>query len=443
MKPVYFLIFLLVASFGFGQNTISGNFSPAEDYNWLIVYKVSASGLNYVVDGKVDKGIFSLQLPAGSEAGTYRLVYAIPLEDYHIDIIYNGNEDVSLNFDSSAGLSFTSSQENIILDNYYKDRYSIEEKIIAYYNSNNSSKEEFKALFKELKLAQQTYEINSKGLMANDFISSNAPYIPKSFEPVEVLIANRKASYFDALDLKNPVLQNSGFLQDKLRNFAFTALPLEATSGDALQLAINDNITLIAEQLREVSDQYKLSVYQALWSEASKEGFDIVSDFIYTTYIKALATQLGEITIIESIEAYNRLRPGAPAPNIEWSAEGELNSLSGLPPNKNFLLVFWSSTCSHCLSELPKLHTIMKAEEEITVIAIGLEEDTPGWENEIKTLPHFKHAISIGKWESEYAKLYGIQQTPSYFVLDRKKEIIAKPDTLEEVLEFFAHVNEP
>jgi hypothetical protein len=42
----------------------------------------------------------------------------------------------------------------------------------------------------------------------------------------------------------------------------------------------------------------------------------------------------------------------------------------------------------------------------------------------------------LGKWESPYADIYDIQQTPTYYVLDNEKRIVARPGDYEEVLKF-------
>ncbi|HCO85735.1 MAG TPA: thiol:disulfide interchange protein, partial [Arenibacter sp.] len=51
-------------------------------------------------------------------------------------------------------------------------------------------------------------------------------------------------------------------------------------------------------------------------------------------------------------------------------------------------------------------------------------------------LSNFVHGIALGKWESPYADIYDIQQTPTYYVLDNEKRIVARPGDYEEVLKF-------
>ena len=130
------------------------------------------------------------------------------------------------------------------------------------------------------------------------------------------------------------------------------------------------------------------------------------------------------------------MRLGAIAPEIKWQKNGIQLSLKSLEGAENYIIVFWSSTCSHCLRELPALHDELKSNQNVKVVAVGLEDDDITWKQESARMPHFEHAISLGKWESEYADLYAIDKTPSYFILDKDKKIIAKPENDKEIVEF-------
>ena len=97
---LFTLLFALVAN---AQHSISGTFTPAKDYKWVIAYHLKAGEQAYTADTSIKNGAFSLSLPAEAEPGTYRLVYAVPQEKYYFDVIYDGKEDVKLNFDAEKG----------------------------------------------------------------------------------------------------------------------------------------------------------------------------------------------------------------------------------------------------------------------------------------------------------------------------------------------------
>ena len=436
MKKLLLIIAIFIGFQINAQHTISGTFSPAKDYKWLIAYRLKPGTQSYVVDTAIKNGVFELKIPENAKAGTYRLVYAVPQEQFYFDVIYNGKEDITLAFDETNGVSFFNSKENILFNTYFKEITDLEQQITHYYTSGNTNEKDFKTLTKELQTVQKSYEKRSVGTMAHHFITSNKPFIPKDIPPVNAYVEGKKKHYFDALQFDDTVLQASGFLTDKLLNYTFTALPLKAMTDKEKEEVMNANITTVNDKLANIGDSYKMHLYYSLWTQAAGSGYNLTSDFIYHTYLKKLANNNDGKKIIGQIEVHNRLRLGAIAPNIKWEKDKDSYSLSTLKGAENYILVFWSSTCSHCLKELPALHKKLKDFDTVKVIAVGLENETENWTVETAHLPNFNHAIALGKWESAYAKIYNIQQTPTYFVLDKDKRIIAKPETDKDVVEF-------
>lgn len=435
MKKLTLLILITLAANLNAQLSISGTFSPAEDYKWLIAYRLKPGTQEYVADAAVKDGEFSLEIPANSPKGTYRIVYAIPQEEYNFDVIYNGKESIELKYNETEGVSFDTSENNRLYHNYFKDINSLEQEIINFYTSQNTDKKVFLELMKNLEYVQKDYEKKSEGLLVNDFIKANHPYIPKSYEPIQEYVANRKANYFKFLDVKNPLLQSSAFLSDKTLNYVFTALPVYQLSKLETETEIRKNIDTVAANMKEAGDAFQLSIFYSIWNQAVASGFDNTSDFVFNKYINQLAKALDKKDIIETIEIHNRLRTGAVAPEITWKDGKGLKTMSEMQGADNYILVFWSSGCSHCLTELPKLHQAIKENTSIKVLAVGLEDDDVLWKQETERLSGFEHALSLGKWDSEYADLYNISQTPTYFVLDSEKKIIAKPEDYKAVLE--------
>ena len=432
---------LLIIAIFFGlqltaQHTISGTFSPAKDYKWLIAYRLKPGTQNYITDTEVKNGVFNLKIPENTTPGTFRLVYAVPQEQYYFDVIYDGKEDIRLAFDASNGVTFFASKENIRFNTYFNEITALEQQITDYYTSGNTRKEVYQNLIKEIQSTQESYESQTTGTIANHFIRSNKPFIPLEYKKVDEYVRSRKAHYFDALEIDNPVLQASGFLTDKLLNYVFTALPLQTLTDAETQVAMNSNVDMIHTKLAEVDDTYKMHLFYSLWTQAAGNGYNITSDYIYSNYLKRLTIAMKNNKIRGQIEVHNRLRMGAIAPDISWEKEQTTFTLKGLEGAENYILVFWSSTCGHCLKELPALHKKLKDFNTVKVVAVGLEENTESWQKESAKTPHFEHAIALGKWESEYAKTYNILKTPSYFVLDKEKRIIAKPDNDKEVVEF-------
>ena len=435
-KNTFFLLTLCFTLLSEAQHSVSGNLSPADDYKWLIAYKLNPDHQNYVADTAVKNGAFSLDMPANAQTGMYRLVYAVPQEEFYFDFIYNGKEDIVLSFDSQKGLSFISSTENLLYARYFNEIHGLEKQITQFYSEQKKDRNLLLNLNQKLAAVQKSFETQSQGMLSGHFISANRPYIASGYEDAETYMKHKREHYFDALDFNDQVLQGSDFLKDKVVNYVFTALPNHQIASKEKEPVIMDNVKELAQVLEDVSATNKVQLFNSLWTRASNDNLNKVADFIYDNYLKSLATETNKSELIKKIEIQNRLRLGAVAPEITWNEGSITKRLSGLSGAKNYVIVFWSSTCSHCLQQLPEFHKALKDISNTKVLAIGLEDDDVTWKKESAKLSNFVHGIALGKWESPYADIYDIQQTPTYYVLDNEKRIVARPGDYEEVLKF-------
>jgi len=166
-------------------------------------------------------------------------------------------------------------------------------------------------------------------------------------------------------------------------------------------------------------------------------GHDALAVYLTKTYVLPLAKQTNDTELITSLEAVLRIVIGAKA--ADFQIENPLNSskttLYDLEDATTYLLIFWSSDCSHCLKELPQVHSYISnhPEKNIEVVAIGIESDSKQWAETIQPWSGFTHSIAEGKWAHAITKSYDIQATPTYFVLDASKVITAKPYSLRDL----------
>lgn len=101
------------------------------------------------------------------------------------------------------------------------------------------------------------------------------------------------------------------------------------------------------------------------------------------------------------------------------------------------IIMFWSSTCTHCEKELPEIiakYNQLKS-NNIEVIALSLDSDKDVYLNKIKDLPWINDS-EIKGWNSSYSKLYNIHATPTFFIIDHQNKIVAKPNTFGEAIKF-------
>lgn len=436
MKVLISICLLFISLSIHAQGSIAGNFSPPKDFKWLIAYELTPNGERYSVDAAVRDGSFELEMPLTAQAGMYRLVYAVPQDEFYIDVIYNRKEDVKFNFNLQDGLTITNSEENKWYREYFSKITAAQDKLIGFYENNNESNKEYISIIKELNSIQTSFEEKHVTTIAHKFIKANRSYIPSEFEDLETFLKNKKQHHFDHLAITDPILQGSNFLIDKFSSYVFSALPTDITTKEQLAIEVNKNVKTTAEFIKTTPIGFQERSMHQLWKIADVNSMPDVQDYIFKNHLKKLAVTNNNQKLVDELELASRLRIGAVSPDITWQANGKKESLLAMEEAENYLLVFWSSTCSHCLKELPALHEEVKEYDNLRIIAIGLEDDDVNWKEVSATLPGFNHAIALGRWESEYAHTFGIQSTPTYFILDNEKRFLAKPESDKEVVEF-------
>jgi thiol-disulfide isomerase/thioredoxin len=431
MKHVLLLLIFPLLSVA---QSVKGQFSPATDFTYAFLYSATPDGANYVDRGKLDgEGRFEIDLDADLEPGIYKIVYAIPPEENNFDFIYDGKETVAFNFSDASGVEFTQSEENKLWDSYLKSMEMVNQTISNYYTQGKSDQDGFNSIFKVLDDTQKAYEESSEGMLVSAFIKANRPYIPKNYEDLTTYSENLKAHYLSEIDFNNYMLQCSSFLVDRVMAYVFDIVvsPTNTT--------FKKHIDEVAEAIGTESDTIKTSLLYLIWQRFEALDNHELANYITDRYLLQLANATSNKVIAEQITAYKNTSVGTIAPNFTLDFKRpdgkQINSLHDLSSADYYLLIFWSSACGHCLDELPKIKSLVSDHSNLKVIAFGLETSKADWARAIEMYPDFIHVLGLEKWENPTATTYGISATPTYFLLDKNKTIIAKPYEYQDVEE--------
>ncbi|WMI68714.1 TlpA disulfide reductase family protein [Mangrovimonas sp. YM274] len=414
------------------QHKVSGKFTPAKDYTYALLYEATPTGTNFVDKSEIEEdGSFHIQLESSVKPGIYKIVYALPPEEYNFDLIYNGKEDVALNFSIEKGLEFTASNENKLWSSYTKSMELVNMAISNFYSQESADHEAYKDIFKTLEDTQKGFEDASKGTMAHTFITANAPYIPQSFEDLSTYSNNLKRTYFKHVNFSNPLLLSSDFLNDRVLAYVFG---MAAGSDNAIYKA---NVDALMDTMKEADPMVRTSLLQTVWDRFTIMENTEVANYIIDTYLEDLAKKTNNGELSRAIINYKKNAVGNKAQNFDMTIQKDGKEVSttlyDLDIADRYLVIFWSSTCSHCLAELPQVKTIIP--NDMQVIAIGLENNSKTWDSEKLKYPNFIHVLALGKWDNKLAEDYNVTGTPSYFLLDKNKIITSKPYDIEELKE--------
>ncbi len=443
------LILLLFAStIAQAQYSIKATIHPTKNYKWALLYKVEGARQLFVKNSEIKTelqrtdgstktiGIFTFELPQNAETGSYRITYDLQQNKY-VDFLFN-KEDVELSFnpgDLDNTTYFTKSKENQLYGQFLQEiamaQYYVDSLQVAYlkYPSRQNS-EAYKKAFDKVNQVQKKYNNLSKGTLAHNFIKAtdryNSPTVAKSSqEYLDGVISH----FYDKIDFNDKKLYNSSFLVDRIADYVFY---MNYSQNPTQQLALHQKAVDVS--ISKVTDEnFKADVIQFLISQfVSLKNVPMV-DYLMINHFDKLPREKQDAEFRKQVEENMAIAIGKTAPDFSWTENGKEMSLSSLKDGQNYLLIFYSTTCSHCEREVPQVYNFLKGKTKTKVIAFAMETEETGWNTFKAKLPGWHHVLGLNKWENKVARTYQITSTPTYFVLGMDKKIIANPEKLSEL----------
>jgi thiol-disulfide isomerase/thioredoxin len=447
------LLLILISSVSYAQYTVKGSMSPQIKTDWLILYKLEGTKQVFVNNTsiKTDSIVisnkkqavssFEIQLPLSAEPGVYRATYKLEGEGF-VDFFFN-KEDVFFIFNPDypqQSVAFASSSENKLYNNYIADITTIQQKLDSIQvgvlqNPDINAQEDYKKVLKKVDSIQVSYEQFTKDKYIAPFVKASArSNSPEILTSVNDYLDTIKNTYFNRLDFSNKKLINSSFLTNRILDYIFY-INYSEDENQQQKLYVNAIDTVLSKIKDNV---YKKDIIQFLIEQfEATENLKII-DYLFENHYDKLPISLQDENFKKEKLELLATAIGRIAPDFSWEEKGKNFKLSTLNDADQYVLVFWSTSCSHCLREIPELHTYTQNKKDVKVIAFALEKDAFVWENYSKTnLYDWHNVLGLNKWENKTARTYQIHATPSYFILDKNKKIIAKPEEFKDVKAFF------
>ena len=420
----------MIPSLIISQNTIKANFTPEKDFTWGILYKNSPTGKKYVAQSKFVEGNLVFELNEKATKGIYKLVYAVPQNEYNFDLIYNGKEDVELTFSLNNGATFIKSSENILLFSYLNELTFLGKLLEVEYKKDKINRKAITTIFDRQRELQIIYEEKSNDMLVKHFIKANKPYIPIKYESISNYLKNQTSNYFENIDFSYEILQSSSLLLDKSLAYISSVV----NKGFIKQKNYNYNIDKVVAKTKITNPDFQKVFLAKMWEKFVSYNQIKSANYLAEKYLIPLANQQNDKNLALKLNQFKNLSIGNSAPDFILD-ESSQKKLSALDVAENYILVFWSSGCSHCLKELPQLHSLSDKlnSTKYKVVAVGLEENYANWSNEVKKFPNFINAIKLQKWNNKVVKDYALTSTPTYFVLDQDKKFKFKPEGLKDL----------
>jgi hypothetical protein len=439
MKKII-VLFLFISAFSYAQYAIKGTMSPIENSSWVLLYKIEGTKQIFVKNTQVRKegktGFFEFSLPTDAKVGSYRIKYSMKRDGF-MDFLFN-KENIAFEFnpkDLENTIVFHESKENQIYISFLKKIYTAQytlDSLQSEYFRNPSSliKEAYIRSLGNFQKIEKEYIQASKEKLVNHFIKASLRYNSSEiFERPVDYISSSITHFFDHIDFSNKTLYNSTFLFDKISeyvvslNVAANPAQKEEFYKKASKAAIEKSTTI----------SFKTDVINYLISQFAEIKNAVLVDHLFANYFDKLPKENQNIKLKNKILAQLRIAIGRVAPDFSWTENGKELRLSSLKDGLSYVLIFYSTECSHCLREVPEIFDYMKGKTNTKVIAFAMETSAKTWTDYQLKTPGWHHVLGLGKWGNNTARTYQINSTPTYFVLGMDKEIISIPKTLDDL----------
>ena len=387
--------------------------------------------------------------------GIYMIV--LPGRKY-FEILISDNQRFSLNCtfsDYFNTLKFTGSKENSAFVEYQKNWVTMQQTAIAISKriqnnkQNNDSvkilgsvqklqEENMKAYLKSVVKANEGNFLGTlvKGLLPIDIPKFTIPIGYKNPDSIRwVMNYNyNKDHFFDNIDLNDERLIRTPLLYSRLDSF-FTNVLIQSPD------TINKEIDKL---INKCSSNYKMFQFVSVYlfnhfRESEIMGHDAVmvkiADDIYLSGKADWVTREFKDDLRKQIDLIRPNLIGKKAENMVMdSYKGIFVSLYDV--EKDFtVLYFWEPNCGHCQEATPKLKAYYDKPKDysLEVFAVCTTADKEKWTKYIED----NKITWINGWDpkriSHFDFYYNVQSTPTIYVLDKNKKIIAKKLAVEEI----------
>lgn len=357
--------------------------------------------------------------------------------------------------------TITGSQENVYFKEYNNFSAATGQKINEQIKNFKEAKTkadstkariEFEEANKQLDAYRDTFvEKHPESLLSllfNGLKSQKAPPIPivkgkaDSSYPYRFL----KEHYWDNIYFNDDRLLHTPFFEPKLEDYFKYYVSAEPDS-------IIGEIKYMLLSSRNAKEMYPylLTKFTNKYMTPEIMGQDKVFIYLFENfYAKGDTTLLSDKSkksIIERAYSLMANQIGLPAPQLKLlDTANKPFSLYNLS-SKFFFIAFWDPTCGHCKTEIPKLDSLFQnswIKKKVTMVGVNINyKEFPAWKDFIRKnhLKGWIHGYQTEQMINEEVRknlpptirqLYDVTQTPTFYLLDADKKIIAKQLSFEQ-----------
>ncbi|MCX7986067.1 MAG: thioredoxin-like domain-containing protein [Bacteroidales bacterium] len=399
----------------------------------------------------------------------------------YFDFLVTENQNFTIENDTTdlfRNIKFINSKENEIFYNYqfFLSKKREEMKALVEEKKKVKSEAEEKTIADKMKSIDnevKKYRDNLIKQSPNSFVAKfikattdiEVPDPPKDAKGniTDSLFQYRyyRLHYFDNMDISDVRLLRTPIYEEKIMNYLTKVIP-------QIPDTIMREVDMLIARSRTSPElfRYMLVTLFNYYGKSQIMGFDDIALYIADKYYLKEATWSDSTYLKKLRKQVEERKPtmmGKIAPEIELldvPAEHFLMAMNDTSEKKNVyvgrpfrlsnytkdftIIYFWDIDCGHCKKETPIMYEVYQRlkNKNVQVIAISLVfsiENKVKWVDYINEHRLYDWVNAFYPFSIKFKELYNVVSTPSIFILDKNRRIIAKrigPEQCEEIINF-------
>lgn len=401
---------------------------------------------------KVDsQGRMTIDRKEKYDGGIYLIV--IPNKKY-FEFIMDEGQNFSIETDTTdfiKNMKIKGSSENELFYQYLnfingkgKEVEPLKKALDKVKDNKDSSKiyvERISAIDKQVNDYRVKFSADNKNTFAGKVLTAMTEIkIPE----VPILANGRKDSTFSYRYYKAHFWDNIDFSDDRLlRTPVYHAKLKQYMENMVLQVpdSLNKEADWLLEKTKNSKELYKYTAHYITYTYESSKIMGMDAVFVHMVekvHMPGKAYWLDSAQVAKIINRAIQLKPvllGKVAPDLTLldssMAYHSLHNSKG----KYTVLYFWDYGCGHCKKETPKLQELYEKYKNkgLEVFAVGTEYDAKEWKKFIIDNKLTFLNVYDPYHQSNFKHIYDIFSTPVVYLLNDKKEIVAKRIGVEQL----------
>lgn len=423
---------------------LAGKIVKLEGFNGLQTYAISST----IADSN---GYFSLRYST-ADLG---IGYLVSANEKPFIIILSG-EDIAIEGEAlsrTETLRTTKGQENRWFEQYAREHPKREQALSAWLYLEKMYQQD--ELFSEQEVPKNAIKAEKSRIKNadGDFIES----LPKDsyvrwFLPTRKLVSSVSmvAQYrteeipatitsLRTLDYTDQRLYKSGLLRDAIEGH-FWLIENSGRSLDSVSIEMKISIDYLIKNLARDEKKFnEITTY--LFDLLERHSLFDASEYLALKVLNEMSCTI-DGNFAKQLETYRAMKKGNTAPDFNFEGDVFGAGFEGMvTPQKlsdiksNYVLLFFgASWCPKCTEELPQINSLYKKwkDQNVEVVFVSLDEDKIAFKNAAEKLP-FITVCDYQKWSSPMAEAYYIFATPTFYLLNDKREILLKPNSVKQM----------